>query len=158
MNPQIQINNLSTLETDFRSLLFPQVQGGNPILKFGNSRFFRSNVGRWEHDFRSFFGKQVSLHLTQLTKFFVGKNHFQSFLGGIMFLYYPSPWNHIIPPPKAVGKLSFLYQLVEYVRVTLWHPSKLWDASIEDGLPNSICWLDTTKLYQNLDLLVCDFL
>ena len=81
--------------------------GGNPILKFGNSRFFRSNVGRWEHDFRCFSGSMFPLHLTQLTKFFVGeKNSSNLFWGGIMFLYYP-PHEITLSPTKGSWEAEF---------------------------------------------------
>ena len=96
---------------------------GNPILKFGNSRFFRSNVGRWEHDFRCFLGSRFPFTWLNWPSFLLEKNSSNPFLGGIMFLYYP-PWEITYPPTKGSWEAAFPLPLVEYVRVTLWRPSK----------------------------------
>lgn len=98
---------------------------GNSILKFGNSRFFRFNVGRWQNMISDVFREACFPSLDSINQVFCWeKKQFQSFFGGESCFYTTLPMKSHYPPPKAVGKLSFLYQLVEYVRVTLWHPSK----------------------------------
>ena len=122
-NPNKQ-PTVSNLETDFRSLLFPQVQGATQSWNLATQGSLGPMLAV-ENMISDVFREACFPSLDSINQVFCWeKKTVPIFFGGESCFYTTLPMKSHYPPPKAVGKLSFLYQLVEYVRVTLWHPSK----------------------------------